>query len=182
MVKTYTLNVSTADGRVLKKDTFSDYDTAKDAWREKITYVENNPDYGRKKTDPLTEVAPSKGEGGDATSSAGSENYMDVIQETATKAPITPVKEVKWSYEESNPLYSGGAKPTQTMRRSTAEQASYEDAQDTAARFVPQEKPITEQVETSTVSKVQSVTTDANFQKGLTAAIVVGGLYYLSTK
>ncbi len=180
----YTLKVTTSDGRVLKTDTFADYDTAKGAFTDKVAYVESDMDYGREKSAPLTEVATPKGEGGDATTTSGSENYMDVIQETDTKAPPTPVKtDVKWSYEKSNPLYSGGSKPTATMKRTKTEQQAYEAADEAAhAAKAPVESKAPVQAKTSPVTKVMATTKDANFQKGLTAAVVVGGLYYLSTK
>ena len=181
----YTLKVTTSDGRVLKTDTFADYDTAKAAFSDKVSYVESDMDYGRKKSAPLTEVATPKGEGGDATTSSGSENYMDVIKETETKAPPTPVKtEVIWSHEKSNPYYSGGSKPTATMKRTAIEQQAYEAADDAAHRakeIVPTETAPEQPAPKPKVTMTQ-VTKDANFQKGLTAAVVVGGLYYLSTK
>ena len=182
----FKVTVSKDSGKTIHSDTVDSYEAASKQYDSKVAFAENNPDYGRDNRTPLTEVAIPNGDGGDATSpSGGSENYMDLIKETETAVQhdsVPAATPVKWSYEESNPLYSGGSKPTKTMSRSTAEQTSYEDTQDTAARFVPQEKPITEQAETSTINKVQSVTTDANFQKGLTAAVVAGGLYYLATK
>ena len=205
----FKLVVTDNTGKTLHSDTFVDYKKATSAFNSKVTFAQNNRDYGRAKDAPLTEVAPSKGEGGDATSpSGGSENYMDLIKETETVAPPTtvapvspvppgkspetpdiapptptptpplPNKAVKWSYEKSNQFYSGGSKPTQTVKRTAAQQTAFETRQDTAAA-----KPVTAPTAPTVTQKAtQAVTEKVKDTKFMSAALVAGGLYFLATR
>jgi hypothetical protein len=205
----FKLVITDNSGKTLHSDTFVDYKKATSAFNTKVTFAQNNRDYGRAKDAPLTEVAPPKGDGGDATSpNGGSENYMDLIKETETVAPPTPVapvspvppmtssvtpditpptptptpplpnNAVKWSYEKSNRFYSGGSKPTQTVKRTAAQQTAFEKQQDTAAA-----KPVTAPTAPTVTQKATQVVTekvkDKNF---MSAALVAGGLYYLATR
>lgn len=205
----FKLVVTDDTGKTLHSDTFVDYKKATSAFNAKVSFAQNNRDYGRAKDAPLTDVAPPKGDGGDATSpTGGSENYMDLIKETETVAPPAPVapvspvppgtspetpdiappaptptpplpnKAVKWSYEKSNPYYSGGAKPTQTVKRTVAQQTAFETQQDTAAA-----KPVTAPTAPTVTQKAtQAVTEKVKDKNFMSAALVAGGLYYLATR
>ena len=183
--------VVSKNGRVLKDDVFPDYDTALKAYNAQVSFVSNTPDAYKDKADPVTEIAPPKGDGGDATSpvkpvtaptpvvapedTGGSENYMDVINETETVAPTAKPK--IWSYEKTNPYYDPSGKGFEKGTKRYSESSYEQQVQKMLAEKQPaQEEPAAKTTVATEVAK------NEQFQQGLMTAAIVGGLYYAATK
>tara|TARA_Y100000004_G_C8954064_1_gene429954 strand:+ start:1467 stop:3419 length:1953 start_codon:yes stop_codon:yes gene_type:complete len=183
--------VVSKNGKVLKDDVFPDYDTALKAYNAQVSFVSNTPDAYKDKADPVTEIAPPKGDGGDATSpvkpvtaptpvvapedTGGSENYMDVINETETVAPTAKPK--IWSYEKTNPYYDPSGKGFEKGTKRYSESSYEQQVQKMLAEKQPaQEEPAAKTTVATEVAK------NEQFQQGLMTAAIVGGLYYAATK